>query len=122
MYLGEYEIDDYIDIVATTHRFSSGAKYTASAITYRVYEEGSETEIITDTSMTNFDSQTGLYADRVQLTSAAGFEVGKGYVALIKATVDGVSAQTWRSWAIKTAVESHGGGITVPVNIATVES
>jgi len=101
MYLGEYEIDEYIDLVATTHRFSSGAAYAPSAITYRVYEDGSATEFITDTSMTNFDSVTGLYYNRIQLTAAAGFEVGKSYVVLIQATVDSVTAIDWRSFRVK---------------------
>jgi len=101
MYLGEYEIDEYLDLVATTHRFSTGAAYDATSITYRVYENGSTTEIITDTAMTKFDSETGFYYDRIQLTSAAGFEVGKSYVVLIKATVDSVAAIDWRSFRIK---------------------
>ena len=101
MYLGEYEIDEYIDIVAATHRFSSGAAYAPSSITYRVYEDGGTTEIISDTAMTNFDSVTGFYYDRVQLTAAAGFEVGKSYVVLIQATVDSVAAIDWRSFRVK---------------------
>jgi len=101
MYLGEYEIDEYLDLVATTHRFSSGAAYDATSITYRVYENGSTTEIITDTAMTKFDSETGFYYNRIQLTAAAGFEVGKSYVVLIKATVDSVAAIDWRSFRIK---------------------
>jgi len=101
MYLGEYEIDEYLDLVATTHRFSTGAAYDATSITYRVYENGSTTEIITDTAMTKFDSETGFYYDRIQLTAAAGFEVGKSYVVLIKATVDSVAAIDWRSFRIK---------------------
>src|SRR3972149_850934 len=40
MYLGEYRIDDYVTLIATTHRFSSGAVYAPTAITYRVYEDG----------------------------------------------------------------------------------
>lgn len=100
MYLGEYEIDDYLDLVATTHQFSTGAAYAPSAITYRVYENGSATEMISDTGMTNFDTVTGFYYDRIQLTTALGYEAGKSYVALIQATVDSVAAISWRSWKV----------------------
>ena len=101
MYIGEYEINEYIDLVATTHRFSSGANYAATSIKYRVYEDGSDTQIIDDTNMTNFDTITGLYYNRVQLTAALGFEVGKSYVILIQATVDSVTSIDWRSFRVK---------------------
>lgn len=123
MYLGEYEINEYLDLIATTHRFSSGAAYAPTSITYRVYENGSATEIITDTAMTNFDSVTGFYYDRIQLTAALGFEVGKSYVVLIQATIDGVAAIDWRSFRVKfpaanikqiNSVTVTGDGSTTP--------
>ncbi|MHA1410793.1 MAG: hypothetical protein ACTSQY_10890, partial [Candidatus Odinarchaeia archaeon] len=90
-YLGSWNIDDYLVIPATTHQFSTGAAYDASSITYRIYEDDTATEIITDTAMTKFDSETGFYLDKIQLTAANGFEAGKNYTVLKKATVDGVS-------------------------------
>ncbi|OHB71857.1 MAG: hypothetical protein A2W23_06310 [Planctomycetes bacterium RBG_16_43_13] len=107
MYLGEYRIDDYVTLIATTHRFSSGAAYAPTAITYRVYEDATDVEIVADTSMTNFDSQTGFYLDRIQCTAAIGYEVGKTYTALIKATVDSIAAITAYTWRI----------LTPPVNV-----
>lgn len=100
MYLGEYRIGDYIDIVATGHRFSSGAAYAASPITYTIYKDASATQIVTATAMTNFDSETGLYYDRVQLTSEKGFSNSSSYMVLIKATVDSVAAIDWRTFRI----------------------
>jgi hypothetical protein len=91
-YLGEYEVNDYLPLDATVHRFSSGAAYVPTAITYRIYKNG--VALIGDTAMTNFDSETGLYFNRIQLTAALGFEAGKDYLVLIKATVDSVSAIT----------------------------
>src|SRR3990170_2644336 len=107
MYLGEYRIDDYVTLIATTHRFSSGAAYAPTAITYRVYEDATDVEIVADTTMTNFDTQTGFYLDRIQCTAAIGYEVGKTYTALIKATVDSIAAITAYTWRI----------LTPPVNV-----
>lgn len=95
-YLGKWKIDDYLQIPATTHKFSTGGAFNASSITYRIYEDGEggsqEDEIISDTNMTQFDSEDGFYLNREQLTSASGFEPNKCYTILIKATVDGISA------------------------------
>ena len=99
-YLGSWAVDDYITITATTHRASSGAAYAATAITLRVYEDDTATEIVEDAAMTAFDSVTGLYASKIQLTAAAGFEAGKCYTALIQATVDSVTAITTHSFQI----------------------
>ena len=107
MYLGEYRIDDYVTLVATTHRFSSGAAYAPTSITYRVYEDATNIEIVIDTAMTNFNAETGFYLDRIQCTAAIGYETGKTYTALIKATVDGVAAITAYTWRI----------LTSPVNV-----
>lgn len=105
MYLGEFNIDDYIDIVATTHRFSSGAVYAPTGdVTYTVYENANATQIITATAMTNFDSETGLYFDRIQATVALGYEAGKSYMVLIKATVDGVASIDWRTFKVKATI------------------
>lgn len=95
MFLGIYGIDEYVAIPAITHRFSSGAAYAPTAITYSIYEEGNTTGLDEDVDMTPaspFDSVVGFYYARRQLTAAAGFENNKTYVVLIKATVDSISA------------------------------
>lgn len=84
-----YEIDEFLVITANTHKVD-GSKSDASAINYRIYEEATDTEIVSDTAMTKFDSQTGFYLDREQLTSVKGFEDGKTYTVFITATVDSV--------------------------------
>jgi hypothetical protein len=95
MFLGTYGIDEYVAIPAVTHRFSSGAAYAPTAITYSIYEEGSATGLDENIDMvpaSPFDAVTGFYYARRQLTAAAGFEANKTYVVLVKATVDSVSA------------------------------
>src|SRR5574343_436777 len=94
-YLGSWKIDDYLPIPVTTHRFSSGAAYAPTSLTYSIYEDATTTGLYEDVDMTPaspFDGVVGFYLARVQLTAAAGFEKGKNYTVLIKATVDSVSA------------------------------
>lgn len=130
MYLGTYEIDEYVAIPAVTHRFSSGAAYAPSAITYSIYEEGNTTGLDEDVDMTPaspFDSVTGFYYARRQLTAAAGFERNKTYVVVVKATVDSVAAieaHVFQVRAIQTGdsfarIGTAGAGLTaVPWNAA----
>jgi len=95
MFLGIYDIDEYVAIPAATHRFSSGAAYQPTALTYSIYEEGGTTGLDEDVDMTPaspFDAITGAYLARRQLTAAAGFERDKTYLVAVKATVDSVAA------------------------------
>jgi hypothetical protein len=92
-YLGSWSIDDYIDIKANTHRLSSGAAYSATSITYSVYEDAAtptKLSTVGDVAMDEVGGVTGFYLKRLQLTAANGFEAGKHYTVLVQATVDGV--------------------------------
>lgn len=109
-YLGSWKIDDYVGIPVTTHRFSSGAAYAPSSLTYSIYEDGSTTGIDEDVSITvgsPFDSITGCYYVRRQLTSAAGFEKGKNYLVVVKATVDDVSGVATHTFQIQSEVDAR---------------
>ncbi len=99
-YLGSWNIDDYITITATTHKFSTGAAFAATgAPTCWIYEDVTEGQIVAE-NMAVHDSITGLYIERVQLTSGANFHVGKHYTVLIQATVDSVAAITTHNFQI----------------------
>jgi flagellin-like hook-associated protein FlgL len=100
-YLGSWAIDDYLTITATTHSPTTGGAAAASAITLRIYEDDTADEIVEAASMTAFDSITGLYKTKLQLTAAAGFEAGKCYTALIVATVSDVTAITTHLFQIQ---------------------
>lgn len=105
-YLGTFHIDDYVGIPAATHRFSSGAAYAPTALTYSIYEEATTTGIDEDVDMTvasPFDSITGCYWVRRQLTAAAGFEEGKNYLVVVKATVDSVAAIQMHTFQVEAA-------------------
>lgn len=109
-YLGSWKINDYLPIPVTTHRFSSGAAYQPTSLTYSIYEDSGTTGIDEDVDMTPaspFDAITGLYYARRQLTAAAGFEKGKNYLVVIKATVDSVSAVATHTFQIEAEVDAN---------------
>jgi hypothetical protein len=106
-YLGSWKIDDYVNIPAHTHKFSTGAAFDATSITYRVYEDETNVEIVADQAMTKFDAETGFYLNRCQLTAAAGFEKGKTYTVLLKATVDGVAGTASHTFQVEAEVDSN---------------
>jgi hypothetical protein len=106
-YLGSFAIDDYVGIPAATHRFSSGAAYAPTVLTYSIYEEATAVGLDEDVDMvvaSPFDSIAGCYWVRRQLTTAAGFESGKNYMVLVKATVDSVSAITMHTFQVQAKV------------------
>jgi len=97
MYLGAWRINDYVAIPAICHLFSTGAATAPTVLTYSIYEDTTDVGIDENVDMvpaSPFDSVVGFYLSRRQLTTAAGFEVGKNYTVLVKATVGGVSAIT----------------------------
>lgn len=120
-YLGSWKINDYVPIVANTHRFDTGAATDASSITYRIYEDETDTEIVSDTNMTKFDSNSGVYLDRCQLAAATGFEKGKCYTVLIKATVNGVAGTISHTFQIEAeaSVNSMASGVVTATAIAS---
>ena len=102
-YLGSWNIDDYITITASMHDFNTGAAAAATGdVNIWIYKDATEAQIYDDT-MAAFDSITGLYLERVELTAAAGFEAAKHYTVLIQATVDGVAAITTHNFQILAA-------------------
>lgn len=106
-YLGSFGIDDYLGIPAATHRFSSGAAYAPTVLTYSIYEEATTTGLDEDVDMTPaspFDSVVGCYWVRRQLTAAAGFEAGKNYMVVVKATVDSVAAIQMHTFQVQAKV------------------
>ena len=114
MYLGTFGIDDYVGIPAACHRFSTGAAYAPTVLTYSIYEEDGTTGIAENVDMVvaaPFDSIVGCYWGRVQLTAVAGFEVGKNYLTVVKATVDSVAAIQMHTFQIGAKVDTrHVGG------------
>ncbi len=93
MFLGKWEIDDFLTFVCNTHDPADGAAADADGVaTYRVYEDETGTPILTG-SLALFDAANtvGFYSERIQLTAANGFENGKQYTIYITATVDSIA-------------------------------
>lgn len=88
------QIDGYWEVQFGTTRFDTGAATDADATpTYRVYEEGNDTVIASGDCAKRDDANTaGYYYARAQVTTAAGFEVGKRYFVRVAATVNSVAA------------------------------
>lgn len=108
-YFGSWKIDDYVPISVTTHRFSTGAAYAPTVLTYSIYEDANGVGLDENVDMvvaSPFDSVVGFYLARRQLTVAAGFEKGKNYIVLIKATVDSVAAVTTHTFQIEAEVDA----------------
>lgn len=86
-YLGQTLVLDFVTSLPTT-----GAAATASSVTVRVFEDASDTAILTP-SATERSGYTGNYRVSVACTTANGFEVGKSYNVVVEATVGGVVAR-----------------------------
>lgn len=92
MYLGKWKLNDYLTFTCNTHSPTTGSASAASgSVTYSIYEDENGTAIVNG-SMASLGSSTGFYSERIQLTSASGFENGKTYTIRIQATVGGVTA------------------------------
>lgn len=118
-YLGSWKIGDYVPIPANTHRFTTGGVYAPTVLTYSIYEDGNTVGLYENVDMvvaSPFDGVVGFYLARRQLTSAAGFEKGKNYTVLVKATVDSVSATVSHTFQINAAVDVNTVCGEVPFN------
>ena len=116
MFLGIFDIDEYVSIPAPTHQFSSGAAYAPTSLTYSIYEEDGTTGLDENVDMTPaspFDSITGCYLSRRQLTAAAGFEVNKTYIVVVKATVDSVAAIDMHVFQVRAKAAIAGDAMTL---------
>lgn len=71
---------------------STGAAASATSQTVRVFEDASDTAILTPTG-TERSGHTGNYRVQVACTTANGFELGKSYNVVAEALVSGVTAR-----------------------------
>jgi hypothetical protein len=140
MYLGLWEIDDFLTFVCNTHDPADGAGIDADGVaTYRVYEDETGTPILTG-SMALFDAANtvGFYSEQIQLTAGNGFEVGKHYTIYITATVDSIAGTMSHNFqvdnklaGIETKIDTIDTnvdailvdtGTTLPASLATIDS
>jgi len=84
------ELTKNLSFSIATHDPDTGVLTDADALpTYRIYEEGSDTALLTGSFAKLDDANTtGKYRATVGITAANGFELDKGYTISISATVD----------------------------------
>lgn len=106
MYIGSWNIDDYLTFSCNTHNPDTSVSADADGEpTYRIYEDETAAPILTGTlSLLDDANTTGFYSERIQLTAANGFEAGKCYTVRISATVSGLAGATERFFQIKASV------------------
>lgn len=103
MFIGSWNINDAITFTINTHSVLTGEQSDAdSDPTYRVYEDETGTPILTGVMTKLDDAATlGFYSERIQLTAANGFEVGKSYTIRIVATVASVTGAAEKFFQLK---------------------
>lgn len=87
------ELEQTVTMDFVTSNPETGDALSASSVTVRVFEETSDTAILTPTA-TERTSQTGNYRVQVVCTTANGFEEGKSYSVVVEAVVAGVTAKS----------------------------
>jgi len=107
--LGNYAINDFVNIVATTHSVSTGACTAADSLPLvNIYEDATQTAVAS-VSMSLLDSaNTCVYQARVQLL-AATYKNGKNYTAVIAAAVNNVPDRIAKSFSINDVIAIHRG-------------
>lgn len=90
---GICHLNDVFTFYSQWTQFSSGAAFDATGSpAYRIYEETTDTAILTGSFALLDDANTvGLYRAQVTLSAANGFEEGKCYCIRATATIDGVA-------------------------------
>lgn len=86
-------IGETLTFYLNTFRYDTGAAADATGSpAYRIYEETTDTAILTGSFALLDDSNTtGLYRGQAAITAANGFEHGKSYVVYATATVNAVA-------------------------------
>lgn len=111
---GEVDIGDNLTFSITTHDPTIGDLTDAdSAPSYRLYEDETETPILTGTMAKLDDANTtGFYVETVACTVANGFEVGKTYSIYIAAAVNTITGGISYGFKVKNPDEAGAGGIS----------
>jgi hypothetical protein len=86
------ELEQTVTLDFVTSDPETGAAVSASSLVVRVFEETTDTPIVTPTP-TERSGQTGNYRVQVLCTTANGFEEGKSYAVVVEAVVLGVTAK-----------------------------
>lgn len=107
-YMGSWKIDDTPTITLTTGSTTNVATDADSAPAYRVYEDTTDTAILTGT-MSKLDdtNTTGLYRVQLTLSAANGFEKGKTYTIVKTYAVSSNNREERDTFQIEAAVSAN---------------
>lgn len=109
----------HFDVV--THDPSDGSVSNADAApTFEVYEEDTDTAILTGQTMTQRGAIVGNYRGTVACTSGNGFEIGKWYSVIVEATVDSTQGkEVAKNFRVVIAETTEGTPVVDPGPITT---
>ncbi|AIE86987.1 hypothetical protein [Fimbriimonas ginsengisoli] len=114
-------IDDTFTFWAQTTQASTGSAFDATGSpSYRIYEETTDTPILTGSLALQDDANTvGFYRGQATLSAANGFEVGKCYCVRVAATVDAIAqAGMVERFVVRPAVATSVWGALDGGNVA----
>jgi hypothetical protein len=113
-------LDDTVTIWKQFTDVAGAAADAAGAPAYRVYEETTDTPILTGTLAKQDDpNTTGFYRGQFVASAASGFEVGKSYCVRVSATVANVDqAAIVERFAICPNVDAQVWGAAIPPEAA----
>ncbi|MEE8341918.1 MAG: hypothetical protein V3R52_07460 [Candidatus Neomarinimicrobiota bacterium] len=97
MFLGRYVAGDKVWITACCHKFETGEEFTSAVTGYYLLVGAAFGTAVTLT-FALMNSETGIYYEEIDTT---GFSDGT-YMAVIEATIDGVSANVIQFFEVRT--------------------
>jgi hypothetical protein len=109
MNYGSHTIDDFLTFGARAHTPATSADVDADAVpTYDVYEDETGTPIVSaqDMAKLNDAGSLGLYSERIQLTVAIGYELGKMYHIDVHTVVGGVTSSELHVFQMEAHVDA----------------
>lgn len=115
MYYGSWEVGDDLTFGCVTHSHTTGSVTAASSPpVYKVYEDDTSTEVATGTLSNSFAGESGVYADKLTLSSTI-FDMGKTYTIYISALIGTVTKGFLHTFQVgaKTDVVAFHGDVAV---------
>jgi hypothetical protein len=106
--LGDRNIDGTLTFYAQTFNTSGDTADATSPPAYRVYEDETDTPILTGTMALRDSSNTdGFYSEQITLSAANGFEEGKSYNIRMTASSGGIAGAAFHAFNVVPDIESR---------------
>lgn len=85
-------LDEVVHFDVVTHDPGTGGEITATSPTYDIFEEATDTAILSNQTLTERAGETGIFRGTFTASAANGFDLGKYYSCIAEATAGGVTA------------------------------